>query len=335
MTEDKLPHHLYDRGYKMLLSYWQILRELVDGYLDSDWKNRLDYSKSQLIDKSYVSKDLEKEESDIVYKIPIIGLDKEVFLYVLIEHQSTVDFAMPLRLFLYTAKVWGDIYKNTDQNIRKQKGFRLPPVIPIVLYNGENNWTCVRCLWDLVEQAQLFGDFVPNLRYYLVDIPRLDKTKLAKFANGLAAAFLLDREMDSADFAQTLQQATTWLDNEPDDEVLHGVAAWIIMLLKNEFPDSVKDLLDNVDLNKRSRKEVKTMLETMPRKIYNSGRQEECKQNILTFLEGRFGFVSPEILVSVEKVDSLQALQRLVRKAAVAKDLAEFQAALEEIGKLS
>lgn len=48
---------------------------------------------------------------------------------------------MPMRLLFYMTEVWRDILKNTDKNQRKRKAFKLPAIIPIVLYNGKNKWT--------------------------------------------------------------------------------------------------------------------------------------------------------------------------------------------------
>ena len=82
-------------------------------------------------------KEFEEEESDILYKVNINGV--EVILYVLLEFQSKVDFQMPIRLLFYMIKIWRDTLKNTDKNERKRKSFKLPEIIPIVIYNGKNN----------------------------------------------------------------------------------------------------------------------------------------------------------------------------------------------------
>lgn len=82
-------------------------------------------------------KEFEEEESDILYKVNINGA--EVILYVLLEFQSKVDFQMPIRLLFYMIKIWRDTLKNTDKNERKRKSFKLPEIIPIVIYNGKNN----------------------------------------------------------------------------------------------------------------------------------------------------------------------------------------------------
>lgn len=64
--------------------------------------------------------------------------------FFLFELQSYNDLTMPLRLLVYMTAVWLDYFKNSDKNKQKQKGCRLPAIMPIVLYNGERSWTASR-----------------------------------------------------------------------------------------------------------------------------------------------------------------------------------------------
>ena len=60
-----------------------------------------------------------------------------MYLYILIEFQSSVDPWMAVRVMTYIGLLYQDLIK------QKQvlKGRRLPPVLPIVLYNGDAKWT--------------------------------------------------------------------------------------------------------------------------------------------------------------------------------------------------
>ncbi len=106
------PRNKHDLGYKQLLSFIEMFRQLIQGYTDEDWKEKLDYSRAQRVDKEYVLPDFKEKESDIVYKVPLIDKEKnekEIFLFVLIEHQSTVDHSIAFRLLFYLTHVWYDM----------------------------------------------------------------------------------------------------------------------------------------------------------------------------------------------------------------------------------
>ena len=52
---------------------------------------------------SFVDEDLSAVHSDLLYRVQLAG--RPAFVYVLLEHQSTVDTLMPLRLLGYLVRV--------------------------------------------------------------------------------------------------------------------------------------------------------------------------------------------------------------------------------------
>lgn len=70
----------------------------------------------------------------------------EADLYIAVEFQSTVDPWMALRLAVYVLLLYLHLIRDglvgTDE--------KLPPVYPIVVFNGEPVWTAKRDLQDLI-----------------------------------------------------------------------------------------------------------------------------------------------------------------------------------------
>ena len=157
-----------------------------------------------LVDKSYVLSDFEEEESDILYKATINN--KEVIFYVLLEFQSKVDFQMPMRLLFYMTEVWRDILKNTDKKESKRKNFRLPSIIPIVLYNGKNTWTAHTSFKEILSGHELFEDNILDFNYILFDINRYSENELYEISNLVSAVFLLDQEMNEEELIKRLRK---------------------------------------------------------------------------------------------------------------------------------
>ncbi len=124
----------HDRGYKLLFSDPTLLEELLRGFLPGDWTARLDFTTLERVANSFVSADLHERHSDLIWRLRLRG-DGEgwVYLYLLLEFQSTSDRFMAVRLLTYIGLLLEEI-------IRKEKlkpGDRLPAVLPLVLYNGE------------------------------------------------------------------------------------------------------------------------------------------------------------------------------------------------------
>ena len=52
----------------------------------------------------------------------------EVIFYIILEFQSSVDYSMPIRLFLYMSEIWREVLKNTEKSDVKRKDFKLPAI---------------------------------------------------------------------------------------------------------------------------------------------------------------------------------------------------------------
>ena len=135
-------NNIHDKTYKDLFSNKETFLNLIQSFVSDTWGKKLTKDNLVLVNKSYILSDYEEQESDIVYKANFNGND--VYFYVLLEFQSSVDFRMPIRLLLYMIEIWREKLKNTKLNEFKRKSFRLPAIVPIVLYNGKNKWTAAK-----------------------------------------------------------------------------------------------------------------------------------------------------------------------------------------------
>jgi len=98
---------------------------------------------------SYVSADLREREDDIIWRVR--WGPQWLYLYLLLEFQSTVDRYMAIRLMVYV----GLLYQSLIQARRLPRSGLLPPVVPIVLYNGRRPWTAPRTVTPLIEVGPL------------------------------------------------------------------------------------------------------------------------------------------------------------------------------------
>ena len=81
----------------------------------------------------HVARGGQKRFSDIVWKVQRKGRsDAPCYIAILLEFQSTPDKFMALRLLTYVALLLEELAKDMDL----QESGLLPPVLPIVLYNG-------------------------------------------------------------------------------------------------------------------------------------------------------------------------------------------------------
>ena len=113
---------------------------------------------------------------------------------VLLEFQSSSDGIMALRILQYTAMLYHELLRGGSV-----EAGRLPPVLPVVLYNGESPWRAARDMGDLiVPTGPALVAYQPSQRYAVVDA----RHATVEYAGELTRAVaLLERSRSPADLA--------------------------------------------------------------------------------------------------------------------------------------
>ena len=162
-----MPH---DAVYKLLFSLPRMVADLLRGFMPGGWTRALDFTTLEKLPAEYVGEGLHRRLGDMLWRIRFDGpapRDHAREVLVMLEFQSSVDRAMPVRMLSCTALVH-------QERVRRgalRKGGTLPPVLPIVLYNGERRWTAAVEVGETV--AAVGGGWLarcqPSQRYVLVD----------------------------------------------------------------------------------------------------------------------------------------------------------------------
>jgi predicted transposase/invertase (TIGR01784 family) len=324
----KRPSHLHDIGYKHLLSNWRIFKSFLTSFVHEKWVGQVDYRRLQLLDKSFITKDFRKKESDLLYKARLKG-GGEFYFYILLEHQSTVDFAMPLRLLLYISEIWQEVVRKQRKG-RPGKAFRLPPVFPIVLYNGKQPWTAPQRFCEMVDRHEVFGDYVPDFRYMLVDVAHYDLAKLRRIRNAVAGVFMLDRDLSGTDLRERLREALDFLKREETEAIL-TFATWLRnVLLSHRGEEETGEILEVMKREFRSKKEAMAMIETLGKRLEEEARAEGAlgakRDDLLRVLRIRFGKPAvDQIEYYVRETTSIRKLDSLLKKAVTARTLDDIK----------
>ena len=128
---------------------------------------------------------------------------------------------------------------------------RLPPVLPLVVYNGVPRWSASMDLAELLMEAPAeLAPFQPSQRYVLIDQQRLDRVALASNATLLALLFRMELASASEVRDKVLPALLTWFNDTPQESLRRSVAQWIGHLTqrrgkKESFTfDSVEEVAD-------------------------------------------------------------------------------------------
>ena len=99
--------HFPDRSAKWMFQYKHNVQGLLE-IVASELVAFIDFSRLVPLNRRFISDTLQEQESDMVFSVPFRRGSKteELLIYILIEHQSTVDATMGVRVLLYMTQLW-------------------------------------------------------------------------------------------------------------------------------------------------------------------------------------------------------------------------------------
>ncbi|MDK2903472.1 MAG: hypothetical protein PWQ93_1391 [Clostridiales bacterium] len=184
------------------------------------------------------------------------------------------------------AEIWRDVLKDTERNEAQRKSFRLPVIVPIVLYNGRNAWTAPTSYKEILNGFDLFGKYVLDFEYVLIDINRFSDQELVKLSNLPGAVLLLDKKADNmAVLLDRLRQLAQTIGRLSPEEF--GLfRSWIEHILVKNIPVADKSKIIEI-IEKSSKTEVNTMVTNIERllqeefeKVKQKGIEKGIEQGI-------------------------------------------------------
>lgn len=110
---------------------------------------------------------------------------------------------MVMQVFRYMAFIWEDYEKEAERQqtgISRSKSFRYPPILPIVFYDGEDNWTAAVSLHDRVLLSDILGEYIPNYRCILLQLRDYSHAELMEKKDELSIVMMINKLHKAADF---------------------------------------------------------------------------------------------------------------------------------------
>ncbi|MEY5011071.1 MAG: hypothetical protein RLZZ253_2210 [Verrucomicrobiota bacterium] len=201
--EDPL-HQPHDRLFRETFSDPANARGLLEAHLPESVTRKILWESLECVPCSFIDPALAATESDLVFKF--LRGDTLCYLYVLLEHQSTEDPFMPYRMARYILGLWA-------RHLRKHPGCRrLPPVFPVVVYQGAAPWKSGTRLRDLIELEP--GD--PNeqwqlgLEFSVIELFRTGYEELRGTPEGILALRVLKADAVGELLSEPVWKVEEW-----------------------------------------------------------------------------------------------------------------------------
>ena len=188
-TEKYYINQKHDKMFKEILSDKMSTVDFINSFLHLN----LAESDIEKYEKEFRTSEFSNVEADVVYKIK----NKNVFI--LIEHQSSVDYKMPYRIMRYKYAI---IESAIDKKRLKEKCYKIPMVIPIVLYTGKRKWK--RLLINDIEE-KIEGYAENWLEYTLIDVNEFSKEELLADNLIITKAMLIEKSKNKEELYKNIE----------------------------------------------------------------------------------------------------------------------------------
>ena len=261
-----------DPAYKRLFSRPRMVHDLLRGFAARSWSGRLDFASLTALPASFVSHDLRQRHGDLVWRVRFKD-HRWLYVVLLLEFQSAVDRSMAVRMMTYTGLLHQKLI--ADGALREHGA--LPPVLPIVIYNGQRPWTAPTDLARLIAPGggPALGRYQPSQRYFLLDEYRAGGADLPA-GNLVSALVALRAAPDRSRLQAVLDRLTELLSKQDDEELTAAFGEWLKQALVSqrlrgsdaEPPPSLEEV----------RKMMSDNLAMWPAKLVEQGREEGIQQ---------------------------------------------------------
>ena len=126
-----------DSLYHRLFAHPRMVEELVREFDPRGLVADPDFSGLERVNVKFhpARRSARRREADVIWRLPS-RKGSDIHVYLLIEFQSDIDEWMAIRTQVYEVLLWQQVI----DEYKLRASTRLPPLLSLVLYNGQRRW---------------------------------------------------------------------------------------------------------------------------------------------------------------------------------------------------
>ena len=232
-----------DPIYKRLYAFARMVEDLLRS-LFTEAELGADYSTLEKLPTEYVGNALQQRRGDTAWRLRARAAGGGwLHVLVMLEFQSTTDSAMALRVLEYTALLYGELLRGGA------KPGALPPVLPVVLYNGDAPWRPATEMRELIAAPPpALVPYQPSQRHVVLD-ERRARAEDFKLHGLTWAVAQLEQSRSAADLARVARRLAALLGGAGQGELRRTFAHWLWALSRGlDDSDPARQPPEDLDL---------------------------------------------------------------------------------------
>ena len=344
-----------DRGTKWLLESPENVRCLLR-IISASLADFIDFSKLRELKTTFIPDNLRKQESDLVFLSPFLeqaqGVEREVMIYILIEHQSKPRREMGFRMLFYMTQIWDRQRRGwLDEDIPETQ-WRFRPILPILFYvvysgkpvlTGKTDWHAPLSVTALMDLPEALEPFVPRHKTLFLNLKTTNLEKLVAEGHpfGWVLSVIQKEYSKKEEFAEALHLAVSNLDKLPEEErnQWEKLIYYLLLLIlhrrdEEEHPELISLVNETVKDHKR-REEVAKMGRTGAQALMEEGKKigiglgieqgalRASQGALLKFMKARFSHVPSAVEQKILAMQNIDKLSNLIERVARANNIDE------------
>ena len=210
----------HDKMFRNILSRKNEMVNFLNEFLNL--KEKIEEQQIIQCYSDFITKQYKDRHSDIIYKL------KNKAVYFLVEHQSTIDQEMPLRIWEYVGEI---IRKESiTQKIYLRKNMVYPIVIPIVIYTGFQKWNVPTNFAKKQFQSLNYKEYEINLEYNLIAVQDYTFEELLEKQTLFASIMIMEKCKKTEELIIQIDKIIERIKKPKDREALSEIIINIITL---------------------------------------------------------------------------------------------------------
>ena len=336
-------HQFPDRSLRALLQNETNVTALLE-MIVPDLAVQMDFQSLLPAERSLLSETLREREADLLYRVPFRTEKgtREVLIYILIEHQSTIDELMAYRLLNYMDLVWERHRSIWNRRKTPKAERKFPPILPIIFYTGDTPWKTPVDFADLVDLPEALKSFVPRFEILFFGVKQIATEALTEKDHpfGWLLALLQKENADANETRAVLSEAVSHLRSlqETDPTQWKEVLSYILQLVLHKRSAEEHTTLIELIAERSQDTEVTPMAESMAEIIHQQGLEQgqirAKREAIFMFLQHRFTRIPEPLRNTINATENIAELNTLFESALAAQTLDDIDAFVEKISPL-
>ena len=212
---------MHDPIYRRLFGFKRMVADLVRVVGDPALLREVDLDQLDRLPADYVGDSGQQRRGDTVWRVSYRG--GSLYLLILLEFQSKSDSLMALRNLEYTTL----LYRELERRAELGTPGAWPPVLPVVLYNGETRWTAELEMRKLIAPVpDLLAPCQPSQRSLLLDERRVAVDDLP-LGNMVRALVGFEQSRSPEELVRVATALNDWLRVQPEPGLAGVFVDWM------------------------------------------------------------------------------------------------------------